>query len=61
MLDVVESLLKIHKVDIQLLLPFGALHDDVVQSEDLVGASSSFYKTLLVFARVAGLLLQRSA
>ena len=46
----VESLLKIHVVDVQLPLPFSALFDDVAQSEDLVRASFSFSKTYLLLS-----------
>ena len=40
--DAVESLPKIHVVNVQLPLPFSALFDNVVQSEDLVRSSSFF-------------------
>ena len=43
--DDVESLLKIHVVDVQLPLPFRTLFLDIAQSEDLVCSSSSFSKT----------------
>ena len=50
-MDAVESLLKIHIVDIQLPLPYNALFNDVVDSEDLVHASLSFLKTCLLLAK----------
>ena len=53
MVVAVESLLKIHVVDVQLPLPFSALFDDVLdvaQSEDLVRASFSFSKTYLLLS-----------
>ena len=51
-MDAIESLLKIHVVDIQLPPPFSALFDDVVQSEDLVHASLSFSKTCLLLTKL---------
>ena len=51
-MDAVESLLKIHAVDVQLLLPFSELFGDVSQSEDLVHASLSFVKTCLVLTEL---------
>ena len=49
-MDTVESLLEIDVVDLQLPVPFSALFDAVVQSEDLVHASSSFSKTWLLLS-----------
>ena len=48
--DAVESFLEMNIVDVQVHLPFSALLDDVVQSEDLVRASSSFSKTCLLLS-----------
>ena len=46
-MDAVESLLKIHVVDVQLPLPFSALFHEDAQSEGLVRPSLSFSKTCL--------------
>ena len=51
LVDAVESLLKSH-IDVKLPLPFRALFNDVVQSEDLVYASSSFLKTCLLLSEL---------
>lgn len=45
--DVVESLLEVHKVDLERSLSFRALHDDVTQREYLVYTSSTLPKPLL--------------
>ena len=50
MVGAVESLFKIHVVDVQLPLPFSALFNNVVQSGDLFCASSSFLKTCLLLS-----------
>ena len=39
--DAVDCLLQVHKVELELSLPFSALLDDVTQCEDLVYASST--------------------
>jgi len=51
-MNAIESLLKLHVVDIQLPLPFGALFNDVAQSEDLVCTSSSLPKTCLLLSEL---------
>ena len=45
--DIVESLLEVHKVDLERSLSFRALHDDVTQREYLVYTSSTLPKPLL--------------
>lgn len=43
--DAVESLLEVHKVDLERSLSFRALHDDVTQREYLVYTSLSCWST----------------
>ena len=42
----VESVLKIHVVDVKVPLPFSAVFDKVAQNEDLVHASSKTFLLL---------------
>ena len=56
--DAVESLLEVHKVDLERSLSFRALHDDVTQREYLVYTSlncwstASFSRWIIIFARI---------
>ena len=51
-MDAVESLLEVHKVDLELSLSFRALHDDVTQREYLVYTSFSLPKRHFFLAQL---------
>ena len=56
--DAVESLLEVHKVELERSLSFRALHDDVTQREYLVYTSlscwstASFSRWIIIFTRI---------